>query len=146
MQQVRFEWQENGRVQERTLSLDPRVLIGRLHSCDLVLHDQTVSKYHAQIYRQNGILYIHNLSQVNPILLNGDAVLQNQVAPLPVGTTLRLSRAKVKLLAPQPVAPREFKVKCSHCGRAVDGTKYKDCPHCGYNLASAETLSFALAA
>jgi len=45
--------------------------IGRSENCDLVLSDATVSRQHLVIFKKGIDLYMRDLSEVNPVFLNG---------------------------------------------------------------------------
>ena len=72
---VTFEITYQGQTTSRTLPLMDRIRIGRSSkTSDLVLdsRDGTVSRTHCEVYRQNGVMMVHNLSSsAAGTILNG---------------------------------------------------------------------------
>lgn len=73
----------------------PVVRVGRSGQNDVVLPEETVSRFHAQLKRQNGLYYVQNLSQNQPLWLN-DASL-DAPTPLKSGDRLRLGRVTLEI-------------------------------------------------
>lgn len=73
----------------------PVVRLGRSSRNDVVLAEETVSRYHAQLRRQNGLYYAQNLSRNQPLRLN-DAPLAAPT-PLKSGDRLTLGRVTIEI-------------------------------------------------
>ena len=58
------------------LAKQPSVLIGRAASCDLVMPHPSVSKHHAMISRQRGVILIQDLGSTNGTFVNGARITQ----------------------------------------------------------------------
>ena len=57
---------------DREIEVDSNgVLIGRSENCDLVLHDQTVSRRHARIFPSEGFCYVEDLGSQNGTSVDG---------------------------------------------------------------------------
>lgn len=57
------------------------LIIGRHPDCDLVLHDATVSRYHARLVYRDGAWVIQDLESRNGTVLNGHAVKRALLRP-----------------------------------------------------------------
>ena len=73
----------------------PVVRVGRSRQNDVVLPEETVSRFHAQLKQQNGLYYAQNLSQSQPLWLN-DAPLAGPV-PLKSGDRLTMGHVTVEI-------------------------------------------------
>lgn len=67
----------SGRQVERAAEIrgDEPVLIGRRAECTVVLPSNTVSRRHAQIWRQGDDYFLSDLGSTNGTLLNGEPVI-----------------------------------------------------------------------
>ena len=85
---------------ERTLEALCPLTIGRDRSCELVLADAEVSRKHARLETQGGVVFVRDLESSNGTFLNGQrltgAVETRQGDAIDVGTT----RLIVARLAP----------------------------------------------
>lgn len=87
-------------------------IIGRSPECQLVLDDpdRTVSRQHAGVRRRGDQFVLEVLSQVNPVLVNGEPCAHGQTVVLNDGDTLAIGPFSVKLKlivaapAPAPMA------------------------------------------
>ncbi|MHB8262351.1 MAG: FhaA domain-containing protein [Acidimicrobiales bacterium] len=57
-----------------------RIVIGRLSDCDIVLHDQNVSRRHADISRDGQIYVVTDLGSTNGTMVNGTPVRVSRLA------------------------------------------------------------------
>ncbi|KAA6389691.1 MAG: putative serine/threonine protein phosphatase [Streblomastix strix] len=57
----------------------PRILIGRVKKCDMILIGKAVSKFHAVIYEQDSSFFIKNISQTNGTVVNSKKVLIREI-------------------------------------------------------------------
>ncbi|HKP55759.1 MAG TPA: sigma-54 dependent transcriptional regulator [Polyangiales bacterium] len=82
----------------RRVRLDQRLLqIGRDRDCDVVLYDPAVSQRHAQLEPLDGAIWVRDLGSRNGTYVDGVPV---QRAVLRHGSTLRLGRSDLRVLAP----------------------------------------------
>jgi hypothetical protein len=58
----------------RVLLNDHPIVLGRLSDCDIVLHDQNVSRRHAEVSRNGQEYILRDLGSTNGTLLNGQPV------------------------------------------------------------------------
>ena len=76
--------------------LQGTISVGRAPDCRVVLdYDRTVGRHQCDLYQENGELYVRNISQTNPTLLNGCAVTGPQ--PVASGSTLRLGNVELRV-------------------------------------------------
>src|SRR5687768_17990801 len=72
----------------------PRVTIGRMHTCDIVIDDESVSRQHAVIHNsQPGNLLVEDLGSRNKTRIMGRALGRGETAPLPVGAVVEIGYA-----------------------------------------------------
>lgn len=64
----------NGDAGEQTYPLGTRVVIGRLDSCDIPIHDKSVSREHARLSRLRDGYVIEDLGSTNGTLVNGKRI------------------------------------------------------------------------
>jgi hypothetical protein len=80
------------------LPVRSEILIGRVHSCDLVISDPTVSTRHAFLGHVDGRWFLRDLGTTNGTFVNGARVIDEiEVAP---GDELALGASSFVLLAP----------------------------------------------
>lgn len=72
------------------------ISVGRASDCRVVLdYDRTVGRHQCDLYQENGELYLRNVSQTNPTLLNGCTVTGPQ--PVASGSTIRLGNVELRV-------------------------------------------------
>lgn len=81
-----------GLLSEQTLSRP--LAIGRSPSCDIALHEPTVSRRHALLHHRDGTWIVQDLDSKNGLTVNGVAVGRCTVGP---GDLLGLGCALVEL-------------------------------------------------
>lgn len=82
-----------------TLTLErERTSIGRGRSNDLVVHDSSVSREHAEVLLANGGFVVRDLDSTNGVRVNGSRVREHPLAP---GDVLLLGNAELRF-EPQP--------------------------------------------
>jgi len=83
-------------------------IIGRSPECQLVLDDpnRTVSRQHAGIRRRGEQFVLDVLSQVNPVMVNGEVCAQGGNVVLKDGDTLAIGPFTVKLKLIQPASEK----------------------------------------
>lgn len=57
------------------------LLIGRHHSCDVVLNEPTVSRWHARLIFRDGVWILHDLGSKNGTVINGLRIARCEVRP-----------------------------------------------------------------
>src|SRR5687768_15524462 len=70
-----------------------RVTIGRMHTCDIVIDDESVSRQHAAIVVGPQGLSIEDLGSRNKTKVTGRALTRGETAPLPVGAVVEVGYA-----------------------------------------------------
>jgi transcriptional regulator of acetoin/glycerol metabolism len=87
-QQLVLKWLFPEQARPLHLLTGARYTIGRGEDCELRLESKTVSRHHAEIYRQGPIFAIRDLSSKNGVHLNGERTVHG---PLRAGLVLRIS-------------------------------------------------------
>lgn len=134
-------WEVEGQKQAKVVMPDTMIVIGRHSSCDIVLGDPHVSRRHATVYAQNDGYVLHNVSQTNPVVINGGKEIhQNMVERLEPGDTIRVGMVSLQATASLD-QPGLWRVRCATCGHVLleDMT---DCPWCGRAMTGATTIIF----
>jgi len=78
--------------------VDQRLTIGRDKSNGLVIDDEGLSVFHAELRQENGKLYVWDSGSVNGTFLNGEKVAQK--AEVKAGDVIRLHRVEIQILDP----------------------------------------------
>ncbi len=96
--QLQLSWQIDAQPHTYALTEGESVLIGRRQPCDIILRNRTVSRQHAKILVKGGRLYLHNLSEVNPIPVYTTHMLaQKEMMPLYAGYALQFGFRKLRV-------------------------------------------------
>ena len=72
------------------LPRQPKATIGRLHTCEVVIEDESVSRQHAAIYQGPNGLYIEDLGSRNKTKVMGRALGRGESAQLPPGSVVEI--------------------------------------------------------
>ena len=67
--QMELSWLSNTQSHRYNIIDSRPIIIGRKKDCDIVLGDKTVSRHHAELFMNNGMFHLHNLSQTNIIAI-----------------------------------------------------------------------------
>jgi transcriptional regulator with GAF, ATPase, and Fis domain len=103
--EVREPWlviSSAGGVRSIPLPRIPKVTIGRMHSCDIVIDDESVSRQHAVIHNDPQNLRIEDLGSRNKTKVMGRALTRGESAPLPVGGVVEIGYATMFLQIGRP--------------------------------------------
>jgi hypothetical protein len=86
--------------------------VGRNPTNDCVIHEASVSSFHAEVTVADNGIFIRDLQSTNGTFINDDPVTESQLRPGQVvqfGTvTLRLEQEEVHISVPQPVNTAEL--------------------------------------
>jgi pSer/pThr/pTyr-binding forkhead associated (FHA) protein len=78
-------------------------IVGR-ENCDILLMEGTVSRRHAQITVENGLVILMDLGSSNGTQIDGNRIGPNQPMPLANNSTLRFGNATMTVVAPTGTA------------------------------------------
>lgn len=78
-------------------------IVGR-ENCDVLLMEGTVSRRHAQITVENGLVILMDLGSSNGTQIDGNRIGPNQPLPLANNSTLRFGNATMTVVAPTGAA------------------------------------------
>lgn len=109
--------------------------IGRSPSAGIRLEDETVSRMHAAIRRENDAFVIENRSTKNVTRVDGVAL--SGPTPLADGATIELGRVRLRF-HDLSAGDRLSGPRCSYCERENLATA-NDCWYCGTSLVNAPT-------
>jgi len=82
-----------------------RVTIGRMHTCDIVIDDESVSRQHAAILVGPQGLVIEDLGSRNKTRVGGRSLGRGETAPLPVGAVVEVGYATMFVQTGRPPSP-----------------------------------------
>ena len=91
-----------GGVRTIPLPRAPRVTIGRMHTCDIVIDDDSVSRQHSEIVMTAQGLVIADLGSRNKTKVAGRALGRGESAPLSVGTVVEVGYATMFVQVGRP--------------------------------------------
>ena len=88
----------DGFSQTRKVNLAKELIVGRLDSCDVTIHDETVSSRHAIIALDAGKIYLTDNNSSNGTTINdGDKLKAGERVPLESGATVTMGRTKLTI-------------------------------------------------
>ncbi len=86
------------------IKLPPKATVGRVAECDVVLDDDSVSRRHAELYRdERGFYRIRDLDSANGTFLDGRPVAKDEL--LPDGARLRFGDVELLFWKPAAAPP-----------------------------------------
>ncbi|MBX3186454.1 MAG: sigma 54-interacting transcriptional regulator [Labilithrix sp.] len=88
------------------LPRQPRIVIGRMHTCDIVIEDESVSREHAAIHSGNG-LTVEDLGSRNKTKVMGRALSRGETSPLAVGSVVEIGYATMFIQVGRPPGARD---------------------------------------
>jgi len=83
------------------LPRQPRVVIGRMHTCDIVIEDDSVSREHAALITNNG-LFVEDLGSRNKTKVMGRALSRGESAAITVGAVIEIGYATMFIQVGRP--------------------------------------------
>ena len=78
--------------------VDPRLTIGRDKTNNLVINDEGVSVFHAELQQEDGKLFLRDTGSVNGTFLNGQPVSKR--TEIKVGDIIRLHLVELQIIDP----------------------------------------------
>jgi two-component system, NtrC family, response regulator AtoC len=88
------------------LPRSPRVVIGRMHTCDIVIEDDSVSRQHAALHSTPQGLSIEDLGSRNRTKIMGRSLGRGETAPLAVGSVVEIGYATMFVQVGRPAGAR----------------------------------------
>ncbi len=85
----------------------PRVVIGRMHTCDIVIEDESVSRQHAALNNTAQGLSIEDLGSRNKTRVMGRSLGRGETAPLAVGSVVEIGYATMFVQVGRPAGARQ---------------------------------------
>lgn len=83
--------------------VDPRLTIGRDKTNNLVINDEGVSVFHAELQQEEGKLFLRDTGSVNGTFLNGEPVSKR--IEVKVGDIIRLHLVELQIIDPTKAPP-----------------------------------------
>jgi two-component system response regulator AtoC len=93
-------------VRSIPLPRQPRVVIGRMHTCDIVIEDESVSRQHAALLNAGNGLHIEDLGSRNKTKVMGRSLGRGETAPLSVGSVVEIGYATMFVQMGRPATAR----------------------------------------
>ncbi|OZC02724.1 FHA domain-containing protein [Rubricoccus marinus] len=142
MQTLTLRWSHRSHHHERAFAQGQSAVIGRDPACDVSLpaDDRTVHRRHAEIIWDGGAPSIRVIGQ-NGARVDSHAgkLRQGETARLAATDRIRIGASEIEAVYHRATAgPR--KLRCHNCNRVQDYAPEGMCVHCGFALASAETV------
>ncbi|MDC3959758.1 sigma 54-interacting transcriptional regulator [Polyangium jinanense] len=110
----------DGRTQFVPLSPGRPIIVGRLEPSHVRIPDASLSRRHARLTLQGGVVRVEDLDSTNGVRIRGECVTRGEVGP---GDQLLLGRVVVSVyaLAPDDAVARRERGRASPHSRAADG-------------------------
>jgi len=99
-----------GPDQGREYTIDQAVILGRLDSSDIPIHDRKASREHAKVYRQGQRYAIVDLNSSNGTFVNGSRITK---VLLESGDEIRIGTVALRFQDPEAEAQREKQAAAS---------------------------------
>ncbi len=93
-------------VRSIPLPRQPRVVVGRLHTCDIVIEDESVSRQHAALLSTASGLSIEDLGSRNKTKVMGRTLTRGESAPIAPGTVVEIGYATMFVQVGRPAGAR----------------------------------------
>jgi two-component system, NtrC family, response regulator AtoC len=87
------------------LPSQPKIVIGRMHTCDIVIEDESVSRQHAALHTVNG-LSIEDLGSRNKTKVMGRSLGRGETAQITVGNVVEIGYATMFVQVGRPPGAR----------------------------------------
>lgn len=143
MPTLTLRWMAGGHSHQRALAQGESVVIGRGTDCGIVLpaDDRTIHRRHAQIGWDGAVPTVTALGR-NGIRLDskGKKLRQDETARLATADRMAIGDIKMEAFTASSTASGPRKLRCHNCDRIQDYAPEGMCVHCGFALASAETV------
>lgn len=143
MNTLTLRWAHDDHHHERSFAQGETVTIGRAAECDVQLpeEDRTVHRRHAEISWEAGAPVLKVVGR-NGVRLSSARRTLREGETARIARTDRLSVGQSTLDATVDTAAKTGtrKLRCHHCGNVQDYAPEGMCVHCGFALASAETV------
>jgi two-component system response regulator AtoC len=81
-----------------------RVVVGRMHTCDIVIDDESVSRQHAAVLVGPHGLMVEDLGSRNKTRIGGRSLGRGETAPLPVGAVVEVGYATMFVQMGRPLS------------------------------------------
>jgi transcriptional regulator with GAF, ATPase, and Fis domain len=94
----------------------PRATIGRMHTCDIVIDDESVSRQHAVVHNTPNGLAIEDLGSRNKTKVMGRALGRGESASLPVGSVVEIGYVTMFVQLGRPGVVRASSVPAMPAG------------------------------
>ena len=142
MDTLTLRWAHDDHHHERAFAQGETAVLGRAAECDVRLpsDDRTIHRRHAEICWEAGAPVVKALGR------NG-VRLSSRPRPLGQGESARLARTDRLTVgestidtALQAAKGHARKLRCHNCDRVQDYSPEGMCVHCGFALASADTV------
>jgi pSer/pThr/pTyr-binding forkhead associated (FHA) protein len=137
---MKLEWHDNGRKQEKIVTREIPVIIGRSYECDIVLSDPYVSRHHAVAGYEEGSLVLRSMNSRNPITVNDSVELSSgETCVLREGDAFMVGQVKLETSVPtrspnvNERRTMELNQVCQNCGGRASGATIT-CVWCGADL------------
>jgi len=95
-----------GGVRAIPLPRQPKIVIGRMHTCDIVIEDESVSRQHAALHDSGNGLSIEDLGSRNKTKVMGRSLGRGETAPIAVGSVVEIGYATMFVQMGRPAGAR----------------------------------------
>ena len=142
MQTLTLRWRHGSHDHVRALSQGEHAVLGRDPACDVALpdDDRTIHRRHAEIVWDAGAPSVRAIGR-NGLRVDSHTgkLRQGETARLATTDRLQIGQTEIQAVYEKATAgPR--KLRCHNCNRVQDYAPEGMCVHCGFALASAETV------
>jgi len=100
LRKCKFVWESGGRRKEKLFDQSV-VTLGAMDDNDLVVNEETVSRYHCKVMQEQDGYVLVDLSSTNGTFINGEKITEAALKP---GGILRLGRIELRLESDTPGA------------------------------------------
>ena len=138
-----LRWQHGDHAHERALAQGETAVLGRDPAqCSIALpqEDRTIHRTHAQIDWAEGGPRITSLGQNGVYVASlGGKARKGETARIAQADQLRLGKTEIAATVARE-APGERMLRCHNCNNVQEYNPREMCVHCGYALASGDTV------
>lgn len=96
--ELTLSWKENGKTKKYSVSSYPVIIGKKASEVDCCISEQSVSRIHAKLEKQNGKLYLKDMSSTNGTLVDGQRIDASSVVEIQKESEIQVGNVQIRLI------------------------------------------------